>query len=558
MEYILGLDTGGTYTDGVVVRQKDNRIEAKAKVFTTHDDLSEGIRSCIAEMNFEDVKNIKEVHLSSTMAVNKILEGGAEAIGLLQIDKCVDGKIPCKYKYVFKSPQNCSKGLIQINECEAAEIRKKFYGNVDTVVVAAPPSRYSMDKETFIAKDIEDKTGLKCISASCICNQEDYYTKILNTVFTVFLKPVISRFISSIRKIIREYDIIDNVFIVNALGKLITCEEAVSNPLETVFSGLAASVNGGIALTSEKDFLLVDMGGTSSEVTRITDGNFREFNGIAKIGGYTIKERTMNIKSYGVGGDSYIRVTQCKDIQVGPCRAIPLCVAAYNYPHLYDEILTYQKPANYELVTTQEINCYIGIKDASLIGLNSMESLTARYLVDNPHNVFYIAQHFDTDVDALHMDRLVRQNAVRLISLTPTDILHAKGSFTKWDNRISQIATTRMADAAGIEKKEFLELVNEKIINALAKVCMQGIAAFEDVEFDFDECKGADFILESFFENKNRLLKTEFSIDRPIVAVGAPAGAWMDKVAAKMNTKAIIPEHGEVANAYGAAIALHN
>ena len=61
-----------------------------------------------------------------------------------------------------------------------------------------------------------------------------------------------------------------------------------------------------------------------------------------------------------------------------------------------------------------------------------------------------------------------------------------------------------------------------------------------------------------FFGNKNRLIKTEFSIDRPIVAVGAPAGAWIGKVAEKMKTKAVIPEHGEVANAYGAAIAAHN
>ena len=266
----------------------------------------------------------------------------------------------------------------------------------------------------------------------------------------------------------------------------------------------------------------------------------------------------MNIKSYGVGGDSYIRITQCKDIQVGPQRAIPLCVAAERYPYLCDEISNYRKNENYELLTSQEINCYIGVKGASLLGLSPMESMTARYLIDNPHNIFYIAEHFNTDVDALHMDRLVKQNAVRLISLTPTDILHAEGIFTKWDSRISLAAVTRMAQATGTERTEFLETVNENIINALSKVCMQGIAAFEDVEFDFDECPGAAFILDCFFGNKNRLIKTEFSIDKPIVAVGAPAGAWIGKVAEKMKTKAVIPEHGEVANAYGAAIAAHN
>ena len=47
MEYILGIDTGGTYTDAVVICENNNQIVSKAKVFTTHDDLSEGIRSCI-------------------------------------------------------------------------------------------------------------------------------------------------------------------------------------------------------------------------------------------------------------------------------------------------------------------------------------------------------------------------------------------------------------------------------------------------------------------------------------------------------------------------------
>ncbi len=558
MEYILGIDTGGTYTDSVIICEQDRHIVAKAKVFTTHDELSDGIRSCIGKMNFEDVKKIKAVHLSSTIAVNKILEGGAEAIGLLQINKCAAGKLPCRYRYVVSLPPNCSKGLVEINECDMAEIRKMFSGNVKAVVVAAPPSKYSADTEMSVAGIIEEKLGIKCAGASCLCGHDSYSTKIINAVFTVFLKPVVEKFIGSVRKIIGEYGIADNVFIVNALGKLITCDEAVHNPLETVFSGLAASVNGGIALTDENDFLLVDMGGTSSEVTRIINRNFSEIKGVSKIDGYAVKEKTMNIKSYGVGGDSYIRITQCKDIQVGPCRAIPLCVAADRYSYLYDEIVTYRKPADYEILTSQEINCYIGIKGAQLIGLNNMEALTARYLMDNPHNVFYIAEHFNTDVDALHMDRLVKQNAVRLISLTPTDILHAEGRFNRWDSRISLAAVTRMADAMGAEKEEFLKAVNENIINALSKVCMQGIASFEDVEFDFDECSGAEFILNSFFENKNRLLKTEFSINRPIVAVGAPAGAWMDKVADKMKTKAIIPEHGEVANAYGAAIAAHS
>ena len=115
-----------------------------------------------------------------------------------------------------------------------------------------------------------------------------------------------------------------------------------------------------------------------------------------------------------------------------------------------------------------------------------------------------------------------------------------------------------MAAALNMEPEDFLTLAEEEIINALSKVCMQGIAAFEDIEFDFDECQGASFLLDSFFKDKNKLIKTDFSMSKPIVAVGAPAGAWMDKVATRLKTRAIIPKHGEVANAFGAAIAEHD
>lgn len=558
MEYILGIDTGGTYTDAVVICENNNQIVSKAKVFTTHDDLSEGIRSCIEQMNFCDIKKIKEIHLSTTIVVNKILEGEFQSIGILQVGKCTDGKLPGKYSYNISIPGSCSKGLTDRSLCNMDEIKKVFAGNVEAIIVSAAQSKYSRDSEGFVSKIVEEEMGIKCISASDMCDLDDRYDRLITAAFTTFLRPVVKNFIQSIKSVAIEFGITDRIFIVNALGKLISCDEAVTDPLKTVFSGLAASVNGGIALTKEKDFLLLDMGGTSSDVTRIIDSSFREFKGVAKIGGYRIKEKTMNIKSYGVGGDSYIRLTQCKDIEVGPQRAIPLCVAADLFPHLYNELLTYQKPKGYELLTSQEINCYIGVKGASLIGLDPMESLTARYLVNNPHNIFFIAEHFNKDADALHMDRLIKQNAVRLISLTPTDILHAEGRFTKWNTGISVVAVKRMAAALNMEPEDFLTLAEEEIINALSKVCMQGIAAFEDIEFDFDECQGASFLLDSFFKDKNKLIKTDFSMSKPIVAVGAPAGAWMDKVATRLKTRAIIPKHGEVANAFGAAIAEHD
>ena len=59
MSLVLGIDTGGTYTDGVVVELKSKQILKKAKALTTREDLSIGIRNCINNLGFEGFKNIQ-------------------------------------------------------------------------------------------------------------------------------------------------------------------------------------------------------------------------------------------------------------------------------------------------------------------------------------------------------------------------------------------------------------------------------------------------------------------------------------------------------------------
>ena len=84
---------------------------------------------------------------------------------------------------------------------------------------------------------------------------------------------------------------------------------------------------------------------------------------------------------------------------------------------------------------------------------------------------------------------------------------------------------------------------------------MQGVAAFEKVSFDFEECRGAEFLLEHAFEENQNIFTTVFKLEKPIVAVGAPAHAWFGEVGTQLRTDVVFPKNGDVANAYGAAIA---
>ncbi|RLA96689.1 MAG: hydantoinase/oxoprolinase family protein, partial [Deltaproteobacteria bacterium] len=93
MSILLGIDTGGTYTDAVLVEQKSGNVLAEAKALTTRDDLSRGITGAIDAVFKKMVtgtnplgsEDVAMVGLSTTLATNAIAEGYGARVCLLLI-----------------------------------------------------------------------------------------------------------------------------------------------------------------------------------------------------------------------------------------------------------------------------------------------------------------------------------------------------------------------------------------------------------------------------------------------------------------------------------------
>lgn len=550
MSMILGVDTGGTYTDAVLVKGK--RIVRKAKSFTTQDCLTEGISRCFDMLGNLKEYDISEVHMSTTLAANHILERNFERIGLLQIDKEIEGKVPAKYTLMLKDPfgeNDDVRGFDKI--AEMPDIRKVFLGNVDYLVISSPGN----DREHRLAKLIKRDIGLAVFCARDYSRIDDYTERTISAMLTIYLVPVIEQWINSTQQMMREKGINADLKIINAMGKLITCQEARQNPLSTLFSGFAASIMGGIAMTKTRDFIIADMGGTSTDITRIINRKFREVKEVTEVGGFKIREGTMDVQTFGTGGDSYIRINQRGIITIGPQKAFPICLMGSKYPNIAEELGRCRRPKNYEMLTVQDVDCFIGSKRYRRGELTGFENEIVEYLMDTPHNVFTIAEYFKKDPDALHLDKLLRKGAINLISVTPTDVLHVEGTYKQWDEGASNVAVRYMAKQLGVTKKVCLTMLKEAIGKQLVKACMQSIANFEKEQFDFNDSKGAKFMLERFFDDSESMLEMSFTINKPIIALGAPAGAWFGQVARKLGTKIVLPDDCDVAGAFGAAIA---
>ena len=85
MSVALGIDTGGTYTDAVLVEYEANQVLATAKALTTKQDLSIGIRKAIDRVLALCPADVRLVSLSTTLATNAIVEGNGAPICALLI-----------------------------------------------------------------------------------------------------------------------------------------------------------------------------------------------------------------------------------------------------------------------------------------------------------------------------------------------------------------------------------------------------------------------------------------------------------------------------------------
>ena len=89
MSLILGLDTGGTYTDAVIINKNSNKVIASSKSLTTYQNLVLGLNNSVSKvldrLPKKDKNNIDLVVLSSTLATNAVVNGIGEIINLILI-----------------------------------------------------------------------------------------------------------------------------------------------------------------------------------------------------------------------------------------------------------------------------------------------------------------------------------------------------------------------------------------------------------------------------------------------------------------------------------------
>jgi N-methylhydantoinase A/oxoprolinase/acetone carboxylase beta subunit len=165
MQYSLGIDAGGTYTDAVLIRDTDGAIIDSNKALTTYPDLHKGIKNVIDGLNSEYLKNIKLVSVSTTLSTNTILEGTGFPVALILIgDHPLEKQLPSKHVLLAAGGHNHNGEEEVPLDLEAVD---KFALSIKDKVSAFAISSYfstrNPEHELRVKERILELTGLPAV-----------------------------------------------------------------------------------------------------------------------------------------------------------------------------------------------------------------------------------------------------------------------------------------------------------------------------------------------------------------------------------------------------------
>jgi N-methylhydantoinase A/oxoprolinase/acetone carboxylase beta subunit len=321
-------------------------------------------------------------------------------------------------------------------------------------------------------------------------------------------------------------------------GSVAGIDEAKEKPIESIFSGPAASLVGAAYLSGSKTCAVIDVGGTSTDVSMISNELPELCDEGAIVGGWQTKVKAIRMETSAMGGDSHIWIKNQRP-NIGPRRVIPLCVAASKYPELIDKLKLARIPSRMLLgENIQPTKYFIRTGREPQNELSPSEKEIFDKIGDAPVSISEI--FIDRLPSPVFLDLLIQKRLIQGIGFTPTDALHVLGEYTEWNSEASNIAAKTLGRMTHQSKIEFCQTVKKEVVKNMVIYLMS-------------------YLLENVHPDEIRKViegnyHTKFKLDVPVVLLGGPVRAYVDDVREIIDAEIVLPKHSEVGNAVGALV----
>ena len=340
---LLGLDVGGTFTDAVIIDA--HRVVATAKRRTTKDNLMNGIGEALdAVLEGYDTSNIEQVTLSTTVVTNTIVEAKEQVVDLYVITgpgRNVDDIFPVEPIYLQGYTDH--RGIVV--ECTPADAVRGIANMVqarsgtDLAAVSAKFGVRNPQEELSITEELKN-TYHTISNGSLLSGSLNFPRRTISAYFNSAVTPVFTVFKKNVEDALSARNILAPLHILKADGGSLPMEHMVSRPVETAFTGPAATVLGlsALGVIGNKHTVALDIGGTTTDISLWKHGKpLMTKNGVS-IREYPSAVRSFAVTSVGIGGESVIRLKN-GNLTVGPERVGPSVALGGIEPTLGDALI---------------------------------------------------------------------------------------------------------------------------------------------------------------------------------------------------------------------------
>jgi N-methylhydantoinase A/oxoprolinase/acetone carboxylase beta subunit len=571
--YAIGIDTGGTYTDAVVIDAREQRILAKAKALTTKGDLAVGVAEALdralaacAARGGPSGRDIGLVSLSTTLATNAIVEGHGSPIAtiLVGFDDAMAARTEIASALpgtrVLRAAGGHDHAGTEQAPLDEAAIRAFIAGTEDVgaFAVAAQWSVRNPAHEHRVRALVEEIAGRPASLSSDLAHALDAPRRALTAALNARIVGRIAALIAAVRRAMAEHDVSAPLMIVKGDGTLAAADVVALRPIETILSGPAASVIGARFLSGLSDFVVSDIGGTTTDVAVLEKGWPRLDRTGALVGGRRTLVRAIDMRTYGLGGDSEVLVDPQGKVGLGTGRIVPLSLLAAVHPEALNILRRQLDDPEGEPAAGRFVLRPFGGQDSGPMPADlAPRELALLERVGSKAHPYAEVVHGPTQQRVLQ--RLVAQGRLALSGMTPSDAAHVLGLQSQWNAEAARIgalvterrlrmAPFRTGEAVDAAARAFAREVFDAVVLSTGRILLDTLAG--------EPMDGARSLVDAVAggSGKHGMLKVALTPTVPVVAVGGPAPVFYPEVGRRLGAETVVLEDGDVANAVGAAV----
>jgi len=482
----LGIDAGGTYTDAVLFDLSARRVLAKAKALTTYHDLVEGIRAALDQLPPDELARVEVTSLSTTLATNAIVEGRGHKVGLLVL-------APWDWFAVKIGHQPCIRvpGSVDImgalmepldeDACKSAIRQLVEEERCAALVVAGYGTTVNPAQANRVRDIAQEMVDLPIVCAHEVSRRVNGVRGAQTAVANARLLPVIRHLMDAVRRALAELGVPGRLLVVKGDGTPVDERVARERPIETILSGPAASVSGAKLLTGLADALVMDVGGTTTDCAVLEDGHVAVAPDGARVGSWVMSVDVVEMLTTGLGGDSRIDFSSGRKLTVGPQRNIPLCCLSARHTHIAGFLRDFD-PRPWRAAPNASALDVLVRGTPGRLALSEQEEALMDLVEAGPVPALEAARRLGLPVPLLpiHTRRLEGCGMLQRAALTPTDLLHVRGEYARWDIASARRALGIFASLYGLSPEETMDEAMRLVTRRLFEEVIRREASRED------------------------------------------------------------------------------